>query len=259
MRILSSRDYQRLEAVIRKVERMAAVQQARRFPSVGGGLDGGGATVLFPTATKTIAAIDGHPSTAVDYFLTREDRDTLIWWDGYAAANDHGDNQQPIFWLPPDPVIGDAFWLCLVVNEDCRLRMTALKHCMAVPVVRDAYWEQGAQQNGYPEGFYPNVKPDLLSHMFDWWNGKWGREQLVFNVIRENIIQNIVVVYTGEKVQYPTGYIDTDGDTHFNAHAGDLHPLILEDYTRWAVVDMGETTHLYAAGSPWWSGDAPYG
>jgi hypothetical protein len=256
MRLLTNKDLKRLESAVRKVERMAAINQLRRQPVTGSWSSGGG--LLFPTARRTIETSEGSVVGSYTHItLTREDCGKMIRWDGRAAV-DGGDGNDRIFWLPADPKVGDAYFFFFTVAANVHLRMTALNHYIAGP-----YRELSDPPPGYV--FTPRLKSGVYSHFFNAQMGQWQREEyLIFpwtDGLLSPVLQSFSIVYTGEVISTPINYLDADGDDLFNAHEGDLHLLVFGDLLSWSMFDFDEVNAAdnNDEGRWWWSIEGPYG
>lgn len=195
MRILTARDASRLNDAVRKVERMVELNRQRRYPVLSG--LGSGDGLIWPETRKDI--------TAATVQLTRDDIDTLLWWNDPTAM------YTGLISLPTDPVAGDTFWLAMFIGDTVAIRPQRDQAILA--------------PFGYNATTFPlhlGQRFDLiLGYWFDYYSPggsqKYESQQCKFNAIASggSIVTWFVIQYTGETVQIPTGYIDNNGNGEY--------------------------------------------
>lgn len=240
----------RLESAVRAAERMIQVGRENR-PPVFSGLLGEAGSFPFPTSRMTIPPIPYNGDT-VDILLTRDDRNKIIWWDQYVAqAAPYYDGGDRIFHLPPDPVVNDTFWFFLHVSNISGIRFSSLDHSVAGPqhsYFGTLYLDYPFQNYMHSSWFNPEMK-------------RYERDGLVIYGMSgypTNPISVIVIRYVGGSVSRPISYRDLDGDTYFNADAGDDEPLDWGDATTWAVLYESNTPGNRSFVDPWWYSYDPW-
>jgi hypothetical protein len=215
MRILTRRDMERWEAACRKVERMTRINQARRQTVTGWMPD---EEDQAPIPTGRVAY------TAADVQLTRDDCDKLVWYDSLAVG------VPGVLKLPVDPVIGDMLWLVLFPQDVITIR-PARNQGIYAPVIN-----------------YVGTPSFVCGYFFDTESTAPGgskhyvSDELQFAGIYSTLaITWVVMQYTGETKQMPTGYIDVNGN---NPNPGDgngayydagIDTLTYSPITMWTV------------------------
>jgi hypothetical protein len=221
MRFLSKQDMDRLEAVTRKVERMAAINQARRN-MVNGWSPGSDSDMPLPTDRKTIV-----PATETQ--LTRSDRDLLLWWDDSAGTVDG------VLKLPTDPVVGDTLWFALWPKGTVYIR-PARNHGIYAPIPTAFPPPSGLAGKRLVIGYwFDDTVAGVAPHYYS--------DQISIAALYSTIAMTwLVMTYTGEAEQVPIGYVDVGGDP--NPIPGDgngfyydrgIDTLVYAPITMWTV------------------------
>lgn len=247
-RILTHRDMNRLETSVRKIERLVQTQRTRRrgiFP----GIDSAGAGFAIPTGRKVYEPIP-YQSDPVEYYLTREDRNTLLFWDGPAASvSPHFDGGDRVFYLPDNPEVGDTFFLCFIPLVYVSIRFASLDHSVAASM----YDYSGGESN------YPFQKL-IHSYRFDPDDMRYERAGLLYVNLSgtPRPLTTVVISYTGKVVSRPSSYQDLNGDTYFNLNPGDDEPLIWSDSTCWSIIYESNALRAFLGLNPWWYSYDPW-
>jgi hypothetical protein len=222
MRILTRRDMDRWEAVARKVERMAAINQTRRYPVSGWSPESGG-DMPIPTDRKTIVP-------AVETQLTRADRDLLLWWDDSVWTVDGVLN------LPADPVVGDTLWFALWPKGTVYIR-PARNHGIYAPVPTHFPPPSGLANKRLCIGYwFDDTVAGVAPHYYS--------DQISIAALYSTIAMTwLVMTYTGETEQVPIGYNDVGvGGPGPNPNPGDGNGF---------YYDLGIDTLVYAPITMW--------
>lgn len=192
MRILTEPDMRRMEAAVRKVERMVAINQVRRQTVVGGG-SGGGSGQWYPTDRVTI----GNVATVTLTKATHEGK--ILWWDEDACSA----TQNVRFVLPEaaDRAVGDSYYFATrpvgsYVAEWQPSRDTVIAMpCNYLP-------ENLVGENDFIHGYWFNyVSPGTA--------GAWQRWGLRNTTLPSgfNMLSRLILTLTNKTIQEPVnGY-----------------------------------------------------
>lgn len=207
MMILSERDMRRLEAAIRKAERITQMNRHARQPIHAGS----GSSQPYPTGQKNI--------TQQTTYLTRDDRDTLLYYNGTDIVG-HID-----IWLPSAAeslVVGDTYWI------------------VAKPVYGEVMLRPGRDQAILCQGNlyrrYDDGEDLVYGYYFDHLGEQINPYHKMTVYFEDTASAGesltwIVVTYTGQSRQAVTGYIDMNGNGAYDAG----EPLTYSTVTLWTV------------------------
>jgi hypothetical protein len=214
VRILCERDMRRLESVVRKVERMAEINQTRRM-SVSPGGGGGGDGPDIPAGRVAIAT--------ADTYLTRTDHLGKII---YCCGDNIPGSGPAYLYLPSSPKVGETYMICFKpTSEPMSIHMANLDHVIvASPPVLASYEADDCDC--------------VAAYWFDYVGGSgtpYKKESLEFKVVGNSgdMVSWVFITYTGKKIQISTTYTDTDGDGEYSPIP--IHPIIWRTCTEWSI------------------------